>query len=160
MLIFLSSNNLVGCGQEPSALEVKTNIDSEFKQYVDLFEMEQDVNVNIEIQFNQMDLPTIGKCYYAFYIDGPHEGERLNLNVEIDPIFWQEATDTEKEVLIFHELGHCVLNRDHDEDIILEYEIPKSIMYPVIFDSPYKNNRSYYVDELKNSKILFTDYLN
>jgi hypothetical protein len=154
------SNSLIGCGEEPPTVKVKANIDSEFKQYVDLFEMEQDVNVNIDIQFNEMYFPTIGKCYYAFYIDGPHESERLNLNVEIDPIFWQEATDTEKEVLIFHELGHCVLNRDHDESIIAEYEIPKSIMYPVIFDSPYKNNRRYYVDELKNQKILFTDYLN
>jgi hypothetical protein len=31
----------------------------------------------------------------------------------IDRLFWETATMTEKEYVIFHELGHCALNRRH-----------------------------------------------
>ena len=33
--------------------------------------------------------------------------------VIIDKSYWDNASDLEKEFLVFHELGHCVLNRDH-----------------------------------------------
>jgi len=33
--------------------------------------------------------------------------------VIIDRSYWNIATDLEREFLVFHELGHCVLNRDH-----------------------------------------------
>ena len=31
----------------------------------------------------------------------------------IDRLFWETANMTEKEYVIFHELGHCALNRRH-----------------------------------------------
>ncbi len=36
--------------------------------------------------------------------------------VTIDAAFWNKATYWEKEYVIFHELGHCVLDRRHLED--------------------------------------------
>ncbi len=33
--------------------------------------------------------------------------------VNIDRTYWNSATDLEKEFLIFHELGHCYLERSH-----------------------------------------------
>lgn len=33
--------------------------------------------------------------------------------IRIDPVFWESATTLEKEFLIFHELGHCYLDRRH-----------------------------------------------
>lgn len=33
--------------------------------------------------------------------------------VIIDKSYWDNATDLEREFLVFHELGHCILNRDH-----------------------------------------------
>lgn len=152
------SASIAACAPEEQ-IQKKTSVDIEFQQYVHLFEIEQGVNVDIDIQFQKIELPTVGKCYYAFYTEGPQKGQRVNLNIEIDPVFWEEANDTEREVLIFHELGHCVLNRDHVEDIIEPYELPKSIMYPVIFDSAYSDHRNYYVNELKNPQTLLTDYL-
>lgn len=37
-------------------------------------------------------------------------------NVTIDAEFWSRSSDLFKEFIIFHELGHCYLNRDHRED--------------------------------------------
>lgn len=33
--------------------------------------------------------------------------------VRIDKSYWVAATPLQKEFVVFHELGHCVLNRDH-----------------------------------------------
>ena len=33
----------------------------------------------------------------------------------IDRLFWETANVTEKEYVIFHELGHCALNRRHTD---------------------------------------------
>jgi hypothetical protein len=59
--------------------------------------------------------------------------------VLIDRGFWDMASKDEKTVLIYHELGHCWLDRDHVE--------PKSIMEPfLIWD--FAMYRKYYVQEL------------
>jgi hypothetical protein len=33
--------------------------------------------------------------------------------VEIDPTIWARLIESAKEALVFHELGHCLLNRPH-----------------------------------------------
>jgi len=35
--------------------------------------------------------------------------------VVFDAGYWTGATDLEKEMLVFHELGHCLLGRQHDD---------------------------------------------
>lgn len=152
MLIFCLSSSITACGQPES---LKTHyIEPEFEYFVDLFELEQNVDVNIEIKFAKLELPAVGMCYYYQYENGTREF----VNIEIDPDYWQLTSETKKEVLLFHELGHCVLGRDHDEQRIY-YTVPKSIMYPYLFDSAFRTHRSYYVEELKNPKTLFTNYL-
>jgi len=37
-------------------------------------------------------------------------------SVTIDSEFWEASSDLFKEFIIFHELGHCYLDRDHRED--------------------------------------------
>ncbi|MEM1123104.1 MAG: hypothetical protein AAGJ18_21860 [Bacteroidota bacterium] len=46
----------------------------------------------------------IGQCTY---------GNNTTRRVNIDRAYWNRATDLEKEFVIFHELGHCYLNRSH-----------------------------------------------
>ncbi len=36
--------------------------------------------------------------------------------VIVDVNYWDEANEAEKEFIIFHELGHCFLNREHLDD--------------------------------------------
>jgi hypothetical protein len=49
----------------------------------------------------------IGQC--------AHDDTKPN-TVIIDRTYWSTATDLEREFLVFHELGHCVLNREHLDD--------------------------------------------
>ena len=48
-----------------------------------------------------------GQCTY-----NPH----LPNHVTIDLGFWENASDRAREFVVFHELGHCELGRDHREE--------------------------------------------
>ncbi len=67
----------------------------------------------------------------------------------IDEGVWNSSTDLEKEFLIFHELGHCILGRSH-----LDSAHPDgrciSIMHSVagVCRNEYETRRSEYLDEL------------
>jgi Zn-dependent peptidase ImmA (M78 family) len=37
--------------------------------------------------------------------------------VIIDQDFWAQASTFDKEFIVFHELGHCYLNRNHKDDV-------------------------------------------
>lgn len=69
--------------------------------------------------------------------------------------FWETSTEAEKQQLILHELGHCVLKRDHkDASVVIAGEyIPASIMSEWMLDDYYYNKfRSYYLEELFGSR--------
>jgi hypothetical protein len=142
------------CGPLPYT-EKKSKIDPEFIKLVELFEKEQNKNVDVDISFKSLDEPTVGLCWSETY----HNGEKKGIEIEIDPDYWFSTTETRKEVLLFHELGHCILDRGHEEEK-LYYNIPKSIMFPTVFERSYLLYRSYYVEELKNPNTLLTDYVN
>ena len=74
------------------------------------------------------------------------------------------------EALVFHELGHCVLGRDHDSELLPNGD-PKSIMTPANYDvyAPcvyqigeencnFTFKRSYYVDELFDERTPVPDW--
>jgi len=151
LLIFLLLSS--GCGQIEHKRQ--NNIDPEFSRLVDLFEQEQSEVVDIDITFKDIDYPTVGLCWSQTYSNGEKQG----IEIEIDPDFWFASSEMKKEELLFHELGHCILNRDHEDEMLYQ-RIPKSVMYPYVFEWAYERYRSYYVDELKNTNVLLTDYLN
>jgi hypothetical protein len=76
----------------------------------------------------------IGLCYFT-----PR-------HIVIDKSWWTKAPAWGKESLIFHELGHCVLDRDHRSGECAGR--PCSIMRPIVVLEPYKKRRKEYLDEL------------
>lgn len=64
---------------------------------------------------------------------------------------WNQITNSQREGLIWHEMGHCVLGREH-ETYSLDGVHPGSIMYPSMFRGEalkfYIGNKSYYKREL------------
>jgi len=54
-----------------------------------------------------LDSGVIGQCAHS---------ETEENTVIIDRMYFNSATDLEKEFVVFHELGHCVLNREHLDD--------------------------------------------
>ena len=46
--------------------------------------------------------------------------DKDNHYIVLDAKYWPTATDLEKELLVFHELGHCLLGRDHDDTTLAD----------------------------------------
>ncbi|HLE01003.1 MAG TPA: hypothetical protein VJB59_12120 [Bdellovibrionota bacterium] len=85
---------------------------------------------------------------YGSSVIGLCESGGTMRRVTFDPDFWNSVSDTQRELLAHHELGHCVLYRPHRNDV-LSTGAYASIMYPIIMgSSTYLNNYSYYLQEL------------
>jgi Zn-dependent peptidase ImmA (M78 family) len=90
-------------------------IDAELMIHFDTFVNEAAVR-DLKISLDQIDLDayvtnietrgTLGQC--KSYSDGSKQ-------IIIDQPFWESASDIEREYVVFHELGHCLLNRSHDD---------------------------------------------
>ena len=84
------------------------------------------------------DEGTIGLCVYS--------GDKRT--VFLDKRTLNTYSSYQREMLVFHELGHCLLLLGHDESTD-EDGIPLSLMYPANFNSSYYvSSRKYYLDQM------------
>jgi hypothetical protein len=90
-----------------------------FKTYIELFEFYYGKKTTSGMQFRELDEGIVGTCYHG------------TKSIAISPEYWKYALESEKIVLIFHELAHCELGRDHLEDIFTD-GCPQSILYPSV----------------------------
>lgn len=75
-------------------------------------------------------------------------------HITIDQTFWNQASELLREMVIFHELGHCILGRGHREDSFSN-GICRSIMRSGLGncrDAYISTNREYYIQELFTSQ--------
>ncbi|MFN8338496.1 MAG: hypothetical protein U0T36_05700 [Saprospiraceae bacterium] len=89
-----------------------------------------------------------GRCYF--------DGNKIL----IDSYFWNNANQYIKRWLIYHELGHCILDRRHDESSFPNGEC-KSIMrggFDCSENIVSKLWWEYYLDELFNGKNSLPDW--
>lgn len=144
-LITLAMITLFSC-----AKEYGYDVDPEIQPYFDSFEKEAEargITVDLEIEgigatidFIR-DNSTVGQC------QNNEEGRR---RIHIDKAFWVEYDHFGKEFIIFHELGHCYLNRGHD-NAIKPGNICESIMQSGIsgcINGYGATTREEYLDEL------------
>lgn len=125
-----------------------TFVDPAFVIFLDLFEKEallRDVDLidelaGLDISFTSFDQSIAGQCQVSKDIH----------RILVDSNYWEGATESEREVLLFHELGHCILNRTH-----LDEKTGKSICVSIMRSSSsvckmdYNlSTRSDYLDEL------------
>jgi hypothetical protein len=82
--------------------------------------------------------------------------------VYIDLDYWKTQNSSQQQQMIDHELGHCLLGRNHMH-VIINYEnnsssvdfIPKSLMNPVVLsDNEYIDHKSYYRKELFQPQLF------
>jgi len=146
------------------------SIPAEFQPYVDSFvaaASERGHNMvvnNLVITYDS----SISNVYCA-YSNVTSSRDDVQKIIYINPYIhcWQNSTQL--ETLIFHEMGHCILGRDHDTTRMPKGD-PKSIMYPddislytpcvyQIGDSCNKlYRRDYYLDELFDSNTPVPDW--
>lgn len=63
--------------------------------------------------------------------------------VRINPYKWDKLEEHEKEMIVFHELGHAILKHKHDEDLL---SIMKTDVYHPMYN--YKEHREIMLDKL------------
>lgn len=140
--LLLVIGSCVGCGHLGPTL-VR---DAALEPYIARFEAlyGHPVNSRLSYYFEELDDNIIGTCTIR-------PTKRL---IKIDPSYWALVEDDlEREQLMFHELGHCVLNRGHDEtltDLGPYHDVPTSLMYPVAFAyyDYYSGFHDHYMREL------------
>ena len=71
----------------------------------------------------EVDLVVAGITGVIEDLDGEHVAGQCTTfgnfrpgRITLDAEFWNRSSDLFKEFIIFHELGHCYLDRDHRED--------------------------------------------
>jgi len=93
-------------------------MDEKLAPYFEIFEEEaatRGIIFNNEVEQiegylqNIIDDGVIGACRR-------NDGEGKNRSTFFDEAYWDNATDLEKQYVVFHELGHCFLELDHDDN--------------------------------------------
>lgn len=108
----------------------------------------QGVNVLPDMSNPKLEIQVASLSSYGSGVIGLCETGGGSRRVTFDPGFWNPGSETQRELLVHHELGHCVLYRAHKTDL-LPSGAYASIMYPVIMSSStYLNNYDYYQQEL------------
>ncbi len=151
----LISLMLVGC-ERPGHIPI-VNIAPEAQPFVNRFvQTAHAEGIQLEITDLQInfvnDIPsdrpgttTLGECFMG----GPDSTPHIRLNRSS----WVDMDELLHEALVYHELGHCILRREHDESFITDLGegIPKSIMYPYLLDEGvYLRHHDHYLIELFN----------
>jgi hypothetical protein len=143
---------LSACGAAPSNSGSSSSAGVQaagFEQYVTAFEQNSaqygaPVQVtDLTIRFGQVDASGEsrgrGVCEYS---------AGSTPTITISQTAWESSTESEREELVFHELGHCVLHKTHQAGIT-EAGIPQSLMNPAKIDgSVYSKNKAFYLSKL------------
>lgn len=144
------------CGKE----EAPQAIHPELQPYVTAFESEA-MKRGIVVEIDGLNAQIVEGLSSSAPVCGVslREDVRGFPAIEIDKDCWETYPESDKEVLVFHELGHAVLGRS-DTDDYLDFEIkPKSIMTTRSLIKLYNTSegpmREYYIDELFDSNTPF-----
>jgi hypothetical protein len=74
---------------------------------------------------------------------------------------WEKFTNVQKEILMFHELGHAMLRRTHTNELLPSCDY-KSMMLEgnqfKIYDDEHSLKREYYFDELFDRNTPYPDW--
>ena len=158
----------IGCSSDDSyTIQSRTEGDLEVHprllQYYQMFADAAKVPVPvIKMTIGNLESTVAGKCYkpggkpvndqVGELIFG--EGNEQERRIVINRSYYEKHEHNESAIqqVVFHELGHCLLDREHDEDWVeLEgLRVPKSIMFSRSFgDQPwYPELRPYYSREM------------
>ncbi len=143
---------LIGCGQSiQDFLNIngspikKAKTDPTFNPFIESFNREFGVRVSVPIVFKAIESRYAGVCLK--YSSGYKE-------IQINSTHWNNYSLDQKEQLIYHELGHCVFNRGHNDRMMeANTNCPDSIMKSYMFSLNEINNcyvpeRNHYMEEL------------
>lgn len=145
--IFLFLNFiLLGCGRGPNTIDpVLQPFYDSFIESAHSYGLQLDHEQGVVVKFQVIidkdsgdNTVTIGQCSGVGY---------GNSTVLIDPDNWKDAKADEQDILIKHELGHCILGLEHTKD-------PHTIMYPIINEGP----TDYYDEGINEIQDMYSQF--
>jgi len=138
ILLLSVSSMLIGCGNGFRPINVGV-VDPEFEPYVELFLDYANIpSINVDMYFNNQSGNVIGVC----------KTRGNEKKIEIDGVWWYSASELDREILIFHELGHCVLGQGH-RNYTLSDGCRGSVMDEYHIGAYcYEKHYDYYLEEL------------
>lgn len=147
---------ITSCGDDPitngvsESTEVNANIPVTLNPYFITFKekaAEHNIIVDYEAANVTAEIQLINKDSVAGTCSTNGHNHR---HIVIDQSFWNSASHLMREMVVFHELGHCVLGRGHREDSFSN-GICRSIMRSGLGDcrdAYISENRDYFITEL------------
>lgn len=132
-LVILCLINLTACSDkidlyiDPASTKNYPNVDERLWPYFQRFEMAAaEFGRSIDLKEAEVkgyitaigDGSSVGLCNYSLH----HPGE-----IKIDRRYWEGVSNLRRELMTFHELGHCFLQRAHLDEAGMD-GICKSIM--------------------------------
>ncbi len=130
-------------------------VDEALWPYFERFEIEAAAQ-NIEIDLIQTETTGIiedleeenvaGLCSYST----DRQNHIIENHITIDLAFWNRFNDNIREMIVFHELGHCVLRRDHREGQLQDGRCISIMRSGSEFcrDAYTPSTKAYYISEL------------
>lgn len=150
ILVFLGalSISLTGCGKDK-----KRDVDPSLDSYVTAFENASVDNGggvkvdNLSAQFGDLDNPSERGVCVTKGDDTP--------TITISKTIWDRIPESERRELMFHELGHCVLFREHLDALTNDGHTPASLMNKyAIQGTTYSQYEKQYEAELFSRKTF------
>ncbi len=138
----------------------RTSVPAEVEGYINSFIREAElrghdmsaVRRGLTIEFGELPDNKAGSSKKSFFSN----------TITLAPLIWKQMNERQREMLVFHELGHSVLGRLHKDDKLLLGECA-SIMKEggddaCVGDIYSDSWRSYYIDELFDSEVKLPDW--
>lgn len=133
ILFILISLLSVGCAKQVTSFNVDPALMPYYQKFIDSGKSRgTDYSTNdLVMQFGETQGQVIGYC---------RKQESYNWNlftketvstpvVVVKPSWWANASEASKRELVYHELGHCLMNKEHNTSRS-SFGQPESIMYP------------------------------
>jgi hypothetical protein len=140
-----------GCKQNSDPEPIPAEVQEDFKIYVDRFIAEgASRGKKVDLSGYKVSYGDTLKyfCGYGFY-------DKKQVILKYD--CWKVLTELDKEILLFHELGHAYLGRIHNNNLLENGDF-KTMMFNGIQFGLYSEytpeKRKYYLDELFNSSTI------
>lgn len=161
ILLVLISVWLMGCGQIadtvgsiPGALlpgpgrRVGTQ-DPEFAKYIDMYQSAygRDISGQTIVMRDTLEaLPGVGPSTVGFCLNGQNE-------IHVLMSAWNRVSDLTKQMILFHELGHCDMGEPHRDARYSADFCPVSLMNAnITSDDCYSRHYSSYLGELSANR--------
>jgi hypothetical protein len=110
ILSFFVSILFIQCTQDPYV----NNIDPAFVRYFDSF-IEEGLKRSYPIDLSTERINASFRSAVSGEVGQCVKTTSGIKNLYFDPDYWQRSDPMQREFLVYHELGHCILGRSHDD---------------------------------------------